>query len=399
MHAPSTDESGDSATIAVITRLVQASSRHAWLVILGFLLTAIVSASFFARHVDITTDKSHLMSSSLPWRQQELMIDSAFPQRVDRILVVIDAATPEAADDAADALVNELSPRTEVIRAIDRVDGGEFFERNGILFRSLDEVRRDTSDLIGAQPFLGTLAADPTLRGVLRALSQSLEGVRLGKAKLDDLSPALAAIADALEALANGKTVAFSWRTLITGRAAEPSELRRFVDIQPVLHFGDLQPGGQATALIRETASRLGLTPDKGVKVRLTGSVVLSDEEFASIVDGTALNSAVTLLLVGLVLWLALKKARIISAVFINLMVGLVLTAAAGLWMVGAFNPISVAFGVLFVGLGVDFGIQFSVRYRSERHECSDLNQALLATGRGVAGPLLLAAASIAAAF
>ncbi|MFL4980469.1 MAG: MMPL family transporter [Xanthobacteraceae bacterium] len=393
LPSPSTNE------IAVITRLVQLSSRHAWLVMLGFLLAAIASASYFARHVVITTDNNQLMSSSLPWRQQELMIDLAFPQRVDRILVVIDAATPEAADNAADAMVNELSPRSDLIRTISRFDGGEFFERNGILFRSLDEVRRDTSDLISAQPFLGTLAADPTLRGVFRALSQSLEGVRRGKAKLDDLSPALAAIADALQALANGKTAAFSWRTLVTGRAAEPSELRHFVNIQPVLHFGDLQPAGKATAVIREAASRLGLTPDNGVKVRLTGSLVLSDEEFASIADGAALNSAVTLLLVGLVLWLALKKARIISAVLVNLMVGLVLTAAAGLWMVGALNPISVAFGVLFVGLGVDFGIQFSVRYRSERHARSDLDQALLATGRGIAEPLLLATASIAAAF
>jgi uncharacterized protein len=393
LPSPSTNE------IAVITRLVQLSSRHAWLVMLGFLLAAIASASYFARHVVITTDNNQLMSSSLPWRQQELMIDLAFPQRVDRILVVIDAATPEAADNAADAMVNELSPRSDLIRTISRFDGGEFFERNGILFRSLDEVRRDTSDLISAQPFLGTLAADPTLRGVFRALSQSLEGVRRGKAKLDDLSPALAAIADALQALANGKTAAFSWRTLVTGRAAEPSELRHFVNIQPVLHFGDLQPAGKATAVIREAASRLGLTPDNGVKVRLTGSLVLSDEEFASIADGAALNSVVTLLLVGFVLWLALKKARIISAVLVNLMVGLVLTAAAGLWMVGALNPISVAFGVLFVGLGVDFGIQFSVRYRSERHARSDLDQALLATGRGIAEPLLLATASIAAAF
>jgi uncharacterized protein len=396
---PSTNKSGDFATITAITRLVRLSSRYAWLVILGFLLAAIVSASYFTGHVVITTDTNQLMSSSLPWRQQERAIDLAFPQRVNRILVVIDAATPEAAVNAADALVNELSPRSDVIRTISRFDGGEFFERNGILFRSLDEVRRDTSDLISAQPFLGTLAADPTLRGVFRALSQSLEGVRLGKAKLDDLSPALAAIADALEALANGKTAAFSWRTLITGRAAEPSELRRLVNIQPVLHFGDLQPAGKATAVIREAASRLGLTPDQGVKVRLTGSVVLSDEEFASIADGAALNSAVTLLLVGFVLWLALKKARIISAVFVNLMVGLVLTAAVGLWMVGTLNPISLAFGVLFVGLGVDFGIQFSVRYRSERHACNDLDQALLATSRGIAGPLLLATASIAAAF
>ena len=131
---------------------------------------------------------------------------------------------------------------------ISRVDGGEFFERNGILFRSLDEVRRDTADMISAQPFLGTLAADPTLRGVLRTLSQSLEGVRVGKAELDDLRPALAAIADALEALANGKPAAFSWRTLIAGRPAKPSELRRFVNIQPVLDFNDLQPGRKATA-------------------------------------------------------------------------------------------------------------------------------------------------------
>jgi hopanoid biosynthesis associated RND transporter like protein HpnN len=396
---PSANKSGDFVATAAITRLVQLSSRYAWPVILGFLLAAIVSAGYFTRHVVITTDTNQLMSSSLPWRQQERAIDLAFPQRVSRILVVIDAATPEAAVNAADALVNELSPRSDAIRTISRFEGGEFFERNGILFRSLDEVRSDTSDLISAQPFLGTLAADPTLRGVFRALSQSLEGVRLGKTKPDDLSPALAAIADALEALANGKTPAFSWRTLITGRAAEPSELRQFVNIQPVLHFGDLQPAGKATAVIREAASRLGLTPDKGVKVRLTGSVVLSDEEFASIADGAALNGAVTLLLVGFVLWLALKKARIISAVFVNLMVGLVLTAAVGLWTVGSLNPISIAFGVLFVGLGVDFGIQFSVRYRSERHACNDLGQALLATSRGIAGPLLLATASIAAAF
>ena len=35
--------------------------------------------------------------------------------------------------------------------------------------------------------------------------------------------------------------------------------------------------------------------------------------------------------------------------------------------MVGSLNLLSIAFAVLFVGLGVDFGIQFSVRYRSER--------------------------------
>src|SRR5262249_8702914 len=40
-----------------------------------------------------------------------------------------------------------------------------------------------------------------------------------------------------------------------------------------------------------------------------------------------------------------------------------------------------------------------SVRYRSERHASGAMDRALLATGRGMAGPLLLAAASIATAF
>ncbi len=175
--------------------------------------------------------------------------------------------------------------------------------------------------------------------------------------------------------------------------------MRRFVNIRPVLDFNDLQPGGKATQAIRATIAALGLTPENGVRVRLTGSVPVADDEFATVAEGAALNGAVTILVVLVILWLALKQARIIAAVLVNLAVGLVFTAAIGLWMVGALNLISVAFAVLFVGLGVDFGIQFSVRYRAERFTDHDLRKAIEATARGVAGPLLLAAASIAAAF
>jgi uncharacterized protein len=387
------------AAIASVTRIVDLTTRFAWFVIPLFLILAILSGGYLARHFAITTDSSKLLSSSLPWRQQEIMLNDAFPQRTDQLIAVVDAATPEAADEAAGALVSDLSPRSDLIRTITRPDAGEFFERNGILFLTVDEVRNDAADLIKAQPFLGTLAADPTLRGILRTLSQSIEGVRLKITTLNGLRPALTAIADALERLADGKNAAFSWRRLITGREPKASELRRFVFIQPVLDFNDLQPGGKATAAIRETISKLGLTADKGVSVRLTGSVALSDEEFSTVADGAALNGAVTVLVVVIILWLALKQARIILAVLFSLAVGLVITAAVGLWMVGALNLISVAFAVLFVGLGVDFGIQFSVRYRAERHACPDLHKAILATAREVARPLLLAAASIAAAF
>ena len=390
----------DSAVIiAAIARVVRLSTAYAWLVIPGFLIAATLSAGYLSRHFAINTDSGALLSRALPWRQQEIRLDQAFPQRTDRIIAVIDATTPEAADEAGAALVDALTPRSDVVRTISRPDGGEFFERNGILYETVEEVRRDAADLIAAEPFIGTLAADPTLRGVLGALSQALEGVRLKKTTLEDLKPAVAAIADALDRVAEGRHPTFSWRRSITGRAPQASELRRFVNIQPVLDFSDLQPGGKATKAIRATIAKLGLTPDRGVRVRLTGPVALSDEEFATIADGAALNGVVTILVVLLVLRLALKQARIILAVLVNLAVGLSFTAAVGVWMVGALNLISVAFAVLFVGLGVDFGIQFSVRYRAERYADRDLSEALQAAARGVAGPLLLAAASIAAAF
>ena len=385
--------------IATVARVVRQSTRHARIVIPAFLIAAILAGVYVSRHIAINTDTSKLLSSSLPWRQQEIKLNNLFPQRTDQLLAVIDGTTPEAADEAADALVKALIDQKDVVRTVTRPDGGEFFARNGILFLSVEDVQRNMDELIKAEPFLGTLALDPTLRGILGAISQSLEGVRLKKTTLEDMSPAVIAIADSLGKVEQGQHPAFSWRRLISGHAPKPSDLRRFVNIQPVLNYGDLAPGGQATKAIRVTIAKLGLTPDNGVRVRLTGPVALSDEEFSTIADGAALNGVVTILVVLLILWLALKQARIILAVLINLAVGLSFTAAVGLWMVGALNLISVAFAVLFIGLGVDFGIQFSVRYRAERFADRNLLEALEHTGRGVAGPLLLAAASIAAAF
>jgi len=54
---------------------------------------------------------------------------------------------------------------------------------------------------------------------------------------------------------------------------------------------------------------------------------------------------------------------------------------------------------VLFIGLGVDFGIQFSVRYRAERHDYPELRTALHSTAVKVGGPLALAALATAVGF
>ena len=127
--------------------------------------------------------------------------------------------------------------------------------------------------------------------------------------------------------------------------------------------------------------------------------MAIADEEFGTIENGARLNAAATALLVLFILWRALKSGRIVIAVALSVIVGLAATAAVGLMMVGALNLISVGFAVLFVGIGADFGIQFSVRYRAERYKEPQFGKALVQAAAKAGRPLALAAAATAAGF
>ncbi len=174
---------------------------------------------------------------------------------------------------------------------------------------------------------------------------------------------------------------------------------RAFIEVKPVLDFKALEPGRAATDAIRQAATDLNLAGDYGARVRLTGPVPIANEEFATVQEGAVVNALGTVAVVLLILWLALHSSKIIFAVFVNLFVGLAITTALGLMLVGSLNLLSIAFAVLFVGLGVDFGIQFSVRYRSERYKNDNLDQALAKAAEYSAVPLSLAAMATAAGF
>ncbi len=145
----------------------------------------------------------------------------------------------------------------------------------------------------------------------------------------------------------------------MSGAPAATRETRRFIEVQPKLDFGALEPGATATDAIRATARRLGLTPENGVRVRLTGPVPLSDEEFATLADRALLMGLAMMAAVIATLWLAVRSFKIIGCILLTIAVGLAITMAAGLYVAHVFNIISIAFVALFVGLGVDFGIQF----------------------------------------
>jgi uncharacterized protein len=382
---------------SAVIRIVDFCVQRRWQVVVFGILLAVASAIYDVRRFSITTDTDSLISQKLPWHQRQAALSRAFPQQ--GILVVVTAATPENAEQATNALERELSKHSDLFHSVVQADSGEFFQHNGLLFEPLSEVKKSVGGLSRAKPLIGELADDPTLRGVMKTLSFVTGGVQGGEIKLDQLAWPLSMAGRTLSDVLAGKPATFSWQELIQGSPSPATRLHHFIEVEPVLDFEALQPGRKATDAIRRSAADLKLGETFGAKVALTGPVPLNDDQF-SVIRQSALGDTLTALLGALIiLWLALRSWKIVATVFFSLIVGLAVTAALGVAMVGAFNLISIAFFVLFVGLGVDFGIQFSVRYRSERHEQPDLRKALQGAAGKVGDPLALAAAATAVAF
>jgi uncharacterized protein len=388
-----------STRASLIGRVVAASTRHPLIVLLLAVVLTGAALAYTARHFAMTANTAELISTKLEWRQRELAFEAAFPQLENLTMVVVDGATPELADAAARRLAAALLEKPSLFRTVRRPDGGAFFDRNGLLLLPLNEVAATTKGLTRAQPLLASLAADPSLRGVLTAISNMLEGIKHGQATLHDIEPAATAIAETFEKAAAGQPAFFSWRTLVAGVPAGPRSTRHVVLVQPVMDYAALQPGLAASTAIRATAQALGLDPAHGVTVRLTGPVPLADEEFATLTeDAHLILGAMIVALLG-ILWLAVRSARVVIAILATTLVGLIMTAAIGLLATGRFNLISVAFIPLFVGLGVDFSIQFSVRSLAERLIHPNLKAALTVTGTSIGRALALSAAAIGAGF
>ncbi len=347
----------------------------------------------------IDTDTTSMISPELPFRQDAEAFMRAFPQFNDSIVVVVEGDTPDRADDAAMALADGLRRDPNLFRTVFAPQIEPFFARNGFLYLDIDELGDLSDRLADAEPLLADLARDPSLRGLFAILGLALDDIAAGRKLPDGLADALGRIAAVAADAASGESRPLSWSELMRGTPSEPNDRRRFIRVQPALDFSSLEPAARAMAEIRRIARDRGLVPGNGVRVLLTGTAAMATEELRSVSVGAGTAGLISLVFVGLVLIAGLGSLRLVAALLLTLAIGLVWTAGFTTIAIGHLNLISVAFAVLFIGLGVDFGIHFGLRYKEEIDGGLDHAAALDAAARGVAWALTLCTVAAAGAF
>lgn len=387
---------------SIIGRFIVICAHRAYAVVALFLTLAALAVWLSATHLGVTTDTSKMLSDKLAWKQRSDEMGRLFPQKEDLLVAVIEADLPEEGRVTARALAARLSADHEHFNYVRLPDDDPYLNRNGLMFLAPQPLGKVLDDTVAAQPFLGALAADPSARGLFDSLGLIAEGIKRGEANLAGFKTALGGFASGLEAAANGHSTPLSWQRLLGGSLTDLAGRYQFVITQPKLDYGSFQPGGGASSAMRTAIRDLDFVRSGNAHVYLTGEVQLNDEEFATVAEGMVAGLLGSLALVTLWLTLAVHTWRIIIPIVITLVVGLLLTTGFAAVAVGTLNLISVAFAILFVGIAVDFAIQFSVRFRGQtltEKGLAGLEQALFHTGEETGHQILVAALATAAGF
>ncbi len=378
---------------------VGTACRRRWLVIALSIAAAGYGLWYSANNLGMNVDTAGMLSRKLDWQMRSEAVSQAFPQFSDNILIVIDAATPDMADDAAKQAIAFMRDRPTLFHTIYDPEGNPFFRQNGLLYLSMDELTDLADKLAAAQPVLGSLNQDPSIRGLADMLNLAFDDLLKGNKPPVDMADALNRIAAAVEALAKGEPKPLSWREVMLGRDAKPSELKHLILIQPAVDFGSLAPAGDAIDALREFAGQQKWDGKHGMRMRLTGSAALAQDELGSIRQQMGWISILSFVTVVVLLYIGLQSVMLVLTIATCLTVGLAITTWFATVAIGSLNLLSVAFAVLFIGLSDDFGAHFTLRFKEELPKHKSRAEALVTAARGNGGALTLCAITAAISF
>ncbi|GAC1632789.1 MAG: MMPL family transporter [Nevskia sp.] len=372
-----------------------AQRRAVWFVVVA-LVVGVGLVRYTAANLSVDTDTRNLISDKLPWRQAEIELAKQFPTQDRTLVVVIEGETPEVIDAAQAKLVETLRRRSDLYDEVFAFETEPYFRRNGLLFLEPEALQKLADDLTQAQPFLGTLDHDPSLHGLFTLLGRALDAPG---GQDFDLSPAFGGIAKSVAASADGRTAPLSWAGLVGGNAADLAGPRRFIELAAKLDFTQLLPAQGPVEFVHASVRELQLDAAHGLRVRLTGSVAMEHEEIQTAFEGAGLALGLAMLMAAALLYLALRSVRLVLAAVLTLIYGLLMTAAFAAFAVGHLNLISVAFGVLYIGLGLDYALYLCMQYRERLGQGMAVARALSQSAADVGGYMAVCAATCSLGF
>ncbi len=360
-----------------------------WIVILLTILISSASMVYTAKNLGLNTNSADMLSPDLPFQKNTKLLEKEFPQDTRVILLVIDALTPEETSQTAITVANKLKQFSNNFSSVYIPTENDFFRQQALLFLEQDKLDDLAEKLTDSQPFIGYLAQNYHLQGLFDIISKALKTG--DTSSVTNLEPLLTSINQTITHQLNHQPYHLSWQDLIAKNSLNSNPNRAIVIARPVLNFDEVMAAENALSIAREAVNQI-MAENPSVKIRITGETALEHEELESVSEGAIFSGVSSFLLVCLSLWLCLRSFKLVFATLIVLILGLVLTAGFATVAVGHLNIISIAFAVLYIGLGVDYAIHICLHYREYREQGMSDEESISLSLKTVGFPILLCA-------
>lgn len=369
----------------IFGRIAHASVRYAGAVIAAFVLMASIALAYSIARIEVNTDPGWMISQELEFRKVFAEYLAAFPELDNTFVVIVDGDEPESGREAARSLAQSFSARPDLFENVYSPGTSAFFDNYGMLYLSVDEIQGIAEQISQAGPLLKALSDQPNLAGLAKLFSDLEDAAEFGLLP-KSLEPLLNEMARTATAELSGQPQPLDWAEL--GGAVGADEHRWYVIVKPRLDYTQLDPAEAAMKEARHMVNDPEVSRSGRVTARLSGEAAVNAEEFEAVLKGASLAGLASLCLVVVVIGVGLPALRLVIPAFVMLVLGFMMTAGFATAAIGYLNMISVAFAVLFIGLGVDYAIHVLLRYAELAKQGISRTEAIVAGVSGT-GPAL----------
>ncbi len=273
----------------------------------------------------------------------------------------------------------------------------EFFQKYGLLIAKNNQCDNSVT-MFGNLPLLPFITGyndnmEKTYTGKYKQESIDTNKKEMGVDKsLSSLELFIEQLIDYLknpEALPIEQRAAYMADLMTVGETMQISRDRKMllVMIQPSISMNDMEKATEFV-LALEKFIKSHAAKSKGVDVKLGGFMAIQKDEYVYMMQDMQFPAYVAVALIIIMFMVSFRAPRVTIFVILALLISVCWTAGFIAISTGTLNMLSMMFGVILVGLGVDFGIHISTQYIEDRArglvKKESLKNALLKVGYGV---------------
>ena len=314
-----------------------------------FIFFSLFSLFFTTNNLKIVTSTEKLISEKSDFKKNQKLLRKEFPILSNNIVIVLESDDDFLLENKTKQILNKLQFFSENLEFIYSPNLDPFFKNNAIILMNEEKREQIINNLFDYQPFLSEINNNPKLKGFNNLLELVIKDFKYNEnnESINKLSKIINLFNQSII-----NEINVNWKKTFTDQ-----KFYTYIILKPNDEF--LNDNGFSK--IYDFINNIRIN-EIDININFTGGQVLDYEEVESVVEGAILAGILSLVLVSVLLWLAIRNIYVICSLLLSIIFGLCITLGLTTFFIGSLNIISVAFAVLFIGISVDFGIQLCLR-------------------------------------